>query len=217
MRGGSRRTSTSSCPATDCDGGRQQDVQILAGVGQWLRGQFEQRPADPSTGSGWLPTTGCSNPGRCWPMVAGPVRATPRRRRRRCGKRDGSNPGPRNRTPLHHAERRAGCTWKEPLGITKRPLWLRGQDLNLGPSGYEPDELPDCSTPRQKGITQSARPSMLPPNRSASGGPRTAACRGGATIYFFAGLATSRRMKTVSPGRMYPSSRRAISSIVAGS
>ena len=22
-------------------------------------------------------------------------------------------------------------------------------DLNHGPSGYEPDELPDCSTPRQ--------------------------------------------------------------------
>jgi hypothetical protein len=27
-------------------------------------------------------------------------------------------------------------------------LGLRGQDLNLRPSGYEPDELPDCSTPR---------------------------------------------------------------------
>src|SRR5690606_22787200 len=26
---------------------------------------------------------------------------------------------------------------------------LRGQDLNLRPSGYEPDELPNCSTPRQ--------------------------------------------------------------------
>ena len=29
-------------------------------------------------------------------------------------------------------------------------LWLQGLDLNQRPSGYEPDELPDCSTLLQK-------------------------------------------------------------------
>jgi hypothetical protein len=35
-----------------------------------------------------------------------------------------------------------------PRGFQK----LRGEDLNLRPSGYEPDELPDCSTPLQNGV-----------------------------------------------------------------
>ena len=28
--------------------------------------------------------------------------------------------------------------------------WLRGRDLNPRPLGYEPNELPDCSTPRHQ-------------------------------------------------------------------
>src|SRR5210317_2619943 len=36
------------------------------------------------------------------------------------------------------------CGW----GNNIKYIWLRGTDLNRRPSGYEPDELPDCSTPR---------------------------------------------------------------------
>jgi hypothetical protein len=31
-------------------------------------------------------------------------------------------------------------------------MWLRGRDLNPRPLGYEPNELPDCSTPRQENL-----------------------------------------------------------------
>ncbi len=48
-------------------------------------------------------------------------------------------------------ERHAIKTTEKPLTLSRQGLlcrWLRGQDLNLRPSGYEPDELPGCSTPR---------------------------------------------------------------------
>jgi hypothetical protein len=32
--------------------------------------------------------------------------------------------------------------------MQRKENWLRGGDLNPRPLGYEPNELPDCSTPR---------------------------------------------------------------------
>ena len=37
---------------------------------------------------------------------------------------------------------------KSPDRFRSGLYWLRGPDLNQRPSGYEPDELPDCSTSR---------------------------------------------------------------------
>jgi hypothetical protein len=38
---------------------------------------------------------------------------------------------------------------RSPQGdLSSKSLWLRGGDLNPRPLGYEPNELPDCSTPR---------------------------------------------------------------------
>ena len=60
--------------------------------------------------------------------------------------------------PVHTRMSRNYCELvapRKPFQTAQRPrrsLGLRyswrGQDLNLRPSGYEPDELPDCSTPR---------------------------------------------------------------------
>src|SRR3954466_6680360 len=36
----------------------------------------------------------------------------------------------------------------DPIRIGHQRMGLRGRDLNPRPSGYEPDELPGCSTPR---------------------------------------------------------------------
>src|SRR5271163_3964236 len=36
--------------------------------------------------------------------------------------------------------------------------WLRGVDLNHRPLGYEPNELPDCSTPHEENNTARLKP-----------------------------------------------------------
>src|SRR5688500_15392451 len=57
---------------------------------------------------------------------------------------------------LRSIGRGAGCSLEARGGPRRRPrsetwafTWWRGRDSNPRPSGYEPDELPDCSTPRR--------------------------------------------------------------------
>ncbi len=54
-------------------------------------------------------------------------------------RRDHPRPAPTARIAAGHVGRRPSLVDEDQL---------RGQDLNLRPSGYEPDELPGCSTPR---------------------------------------------------------------------
>jgi hypothetical protein len=55
-----------------------------------------------------------------------------------------------------------------PADLGQQPRWLRGVDLNHRPLGYEPNELPDCSTPQ---FDHSNR-AMCRQTKPASGGFR---------------------------------------------
>src|SRR5215468_4639820 len=55
-------------------------------------------------------------------------------------------------------------------GPDLRFRWWRGRDLNPRPSGYEPDELPDCSTPRRWDRHPPAQPGGRQPGARARRG-----------------------------------------------
>ena len=50
------------------------------------------------------------------------------------------------KTTKPHGELLASLTGLFGVGVSAK--WLRGSDLNRRPLGYEPNELPGCSTPQ---------------------------------------------------------------------
>ena len=55
----------------------------------------------------------------------------------------------KTRTIHGHCAKKNGTAFSGPgaSAVLSKSSWLRGVDLNHRPLGYEPNELPDCSTP----------------------------------------------------------------------
>src|ERR1035438_1958736 len=75
--------------------------------------------------------------------------AAPHNHSEEVGTKVGASQEARNRQPFKHLGSsllllHLRVLWKL---LIRKEFWLRGKDLNLRPLGYEPNELPDCSTP----------------------------------------------------------------------
>src|SRR5215813_7207162 len=72
------------------------------------------------------------------------------------GNHSASNPGLKNKAlqalnPSSYLPRPRTGSHRKRREVAMQPIekvWLRGVDLNHRPLGYEPNELPDCSTPQ---------------------------------------------------------------------
>ena len=184
-----KATGLSPCGLRGCGGARQRGAGRRRGCGQ----QKVQIPGPQMEKATWLSPCGLRGCGQSNAAPAGAVVAANRR------------------------FKSLGRKWKGPQGFTLRPSWLRGGDLNPRPLGYEPNELPDCSTPRHRGAPTHPTNQRYHarPGRSNDACPAALLPRRG-RAYFRLGGVTSWMMNSRSPGLISPSSRLAISSMAVG-